>query len=333
MDHQRWTPDRLLKTSGGYWAACALHAAVERDLFTRIGDGRVAAESIAEQVNAPVDAVSRLLDAVAAMGLLTKNAAGYANTEDSRTSLCSDSRHYIGYIIRHHHHLMASWARLPEAVLGGKPMRLPVREKRAEQREAFLMGMFNLAMQLAPRLVPVVDLSGSRTLLDLGGGPGTYAIHFCRQYPNLSATVMDLASTRPFAEKTIQKMDMDDRVAFVPGDYLEDAVPGRYDAVWMSHILHGETADGCGRIIDKAVRCLNPGGVAVVHEFILDDTGDRPLFPALFSLNMLLATEGGRAYRQSQISAMLETAGLVDIRRLDFTGPNDSGILQGVKPA
>jgi hypothetical protein len=125
---------------------------------------------------------------------------------------------------------------------------------------------------------------------------------------------------------------MEDRVSFVPGDYLQDDIPGRFDAVWMSHILHGESAAGCGRIIDKAVRCLNPGGVAVVHEFILDDTGDKPLFPALFSLNMLLATEGGRAYTQSQLAGMLEKAGLVDVRRLDFTGPNDSGLLQGVKP-
>ncbi len=333
MDHQTWTPDRILQISGAYWAACTLHGAVALDLFTRIGDNRVDGQTLAEQIDAPVDAVSRLLDAVAAMGLLTKDAAGYANTEAGRTCLCADSDRYIGYIIRHHHHLVGSWARLPEAVLSGKPIRLPVREKSTEVREAFLMGMFNLAMQQAPRLVPVVDLSGCRTLLDLGGGPGTYAIHFCRQYPNLSATVMDLPTTRPFAEKTIRQLDMDARVAFVPCDYLKDDLPGRYDAIWMSHILHGESAAGCTGIIHKATRCLNPGGVAIVHEFILDDTRDRPLFPALFSLNMLLGTDEGRAYSQGQLVGMLETAGLVDVQRLDFTGTNDSGLIRGVKPA
>lgn len=333
MDNQHWSPDRLLKTSGAYWATCALHGAVVLDLFTRIGDGRADGPTLAEQINAPVDALSRLLDAVVAMGLLTKEASGYANTAASRMSLCTDSDGYIGYIIRHHYHLMGSWARLPEAVLSGKPIRLPVREKGAAEREAFLMGMFNLAMQLAPRLVPVVDLSGCRTLLDLGGGPGTYAIHFCRQNPHLNATVMDLPTTRPFAEKTIRKLGMDQRVSFVPGDYMEDDIPGRYDAVWMSHILHGESAGGCGRIVDKAARCLNPDGVAVIHEFILDDTLDAPLFPALFSLNMLLGTEGGRAYSQGQLAGMLEAAGLVDVQRLEFTGPNDSGLIRGVKPA
>jgi SAM-dependent methyltransferase len=332
MDQQNWTPDRLLKTSGAYWATCALHGAVELDLFTRIGDGHADGQTLASEINAPVDAVSRLLDAVVAMGLLTKDASGYANTGASRISLCTDSDRYIGYIIRHHHHLMGSWARLPEAVLSGKPIRLPVREKGEAAREAFLMGMFNLAMQLAPRLVPFVDLSGCRTLLDLGGGPGTYAIHFCRQYSHLTATVMDLPTTRPFAEETIRKLGMDERVSFVSGDYLEADIPGRYDAVWMSHILHGESAVDCGRIVDKAARCLNPGGVAVIHEFILDDTRDNPLFPALFSLNMLLGTEGGRAYSQAELTDMLATAGLVDIQRLDFTGPNDSGLVRASKP-
>lgn len=333
MEQQHWTQERLLKTSGDYWAACALHSAVALDLFTRIGDGTADAQTLAGQINAPVDAVSRLLDAVVAMGLLTKDGSGYATTAASRKSLCADSDQYIGYIIQHHHHLMESWARLPEAVLSGKPIRLPVREKGEAAREAFLMGMFNLAMQLAPRLVPIVDLSGCRTLLDLGGGPGTYAIHFCRRYPHLTATVLDLPTTRPFAEKTIRKLGMDQRISFVPGDYLKADIPGRYDAVWMSHILHGESPADCCRIVDKAARCLSPGGVAIVHEFILADTRDRPLFPALFSLNMLLGTHGGRAYSQGQLFDMLASAGLVDLQRLDFTGPNDSGLVRGIKPA
>jgi predicted O-methyltransferase YrrM len=289
-------------------------------------------QTVAEQMGAPVDAVSRLLDAVTAMGLLTKDASGYSNTQASRIYLSADSDRYIGYIIRHHHHLVASWARLPEAVVSGKPIRLPVREKGTAEREAFLMGMFNLAAQLAPLLVPAVDLSGYRKLLDLGGGPGTYAIHFCRHYADLTATVMDLPTTRPFAEETIRKLGMEERVAFIPGDYLQDDIPGRYDVVWMSHILHGESAKGCNRIIRKAFQCLNPGGAAVIHEFILDDSLDRPLFPALFSLNMLLGTEDGRAYSQAQLTGMLETAGFADVQRLNFTGPNESGIVRGVKP-
>ena len=332
MDHTDWTAQRILQTTGAYWATCALHAAVELDLFSLIGDSCLGAPALARKLKAPTDAAGRLLDAVTAMGLLAKNDQGYTNTEASRTYLCVDSDQYLGFIIRHHHYLVASWAQLPQAVRSGKPIRLPVKEKGTREREAFLMGMFNLAMQLAPRLVPAVDLGGCRRLLDLGGGPGTYAIQFCRHYPRLAATVMDLPTTRPFAEKTISKMGMAGRIDFIPGNYLQDALPGGFDAVWMSHILHGESAAACRRIVAKAFGCLEPGGVAVIHEFILDDDGDGPLFPALFSLNMLLGTEGGRAYRQSQLVDMLTEAGFEDVQRLSFTGTNDSGLIRGRKP-
>ena len=194
------------------------------------------------------------------------------------------------------------------------------------------MGTFNLAMQIAPRLVPVVDLSACRSLLDLGGGPGTYAIHFCRHYPELRATVMDLPTTRPFAEATFRRMGMADRVTFADGNYLEEEIDGRFDAVFMSHILHGESESDCARIIGKAFACLNPGGLAVIHEFILDDGLDTPLFPALFSLNMLMATDGGRSYSQGQLAAMLRKAGFVEIQRLNFTGPNESGVMRAKRP-
>jgi len=53
------------------------------------------------------------------------------------------------------------------------------------------MGMFNMAMGLAPQIVPLIDLSSRTHLLDLGGGPGTYAIHFCLHNPRLRGTVRD----------------------------------------------------------------------------------------------------------------------------------------------
>ncbi|GAB6907343.1 conserved hypothetical protein [Desulfosarcina cetonica] len=333
MDDETWTLERILQTSGSYWATCVLHTMVALDIFTRIGDGRQDVQALARQVNGPEDAIRRLLDAATAMGLLVKEKFGYCNTPASRTYLSARSEHYLGFIIQHHHHLMPSWARLPEAVASGKSIRQPIREKGYKERQAFLMGMFNLAMQLAPRLVPVVDLSACGTLLDLGGGPGTYAIHFCRQYPQLTATVIDLPTTRPFAEETIRRMGMAERIRFVAGDYLHEAIDGHYDAVWMSHILHGESPDNCQRIIQKAADCLNPGGLAVIHEFILNNDLAGPLFPTLFSLNMLLATQGGQAYSDAQLSAMLSQAGLEAVERIEFTGPNDSGLIRATKPA
>jgi len=146
----------------------------------------------------------------------------------------------------------------------------------------------------------------------------------------LKATVFDLPTTRPFAEKTINRFNLSDKVTFMSGDYLKDPVPGSYDVAWLSQILHGEGPENCERVIQKAVAALAPGGMILVHEFLLNNTMDGPLFPALFSLNMLVVTENGQSYSEAQIMDMLTRAGVKDIRRTPFRAPNDSGIIMGV---
>ena len=329
MEGREWNPGELLEISGFFWKTCVLHTAVKMDVFTVIGDGGQTAGEIAQKVDGAATGVERLLNALVAMELLVKQNETYANTATGRELLAKDSPKYLGHIILHHHHLMESWSKLDQAVKSGKPQRTRSSHRKEEWRESFLMGMFNLAMGLAPRIVPAIDVSNRQHLLDLGGGPGTYAIHFCLNNENMKATVFDLPTTRPFAEKTIGQFKLADRIDFMDGNYLEDPVEGRYDVAWLSHILHGEGPDDCRMIIRKAVDALEPGGMIIIHDFILNNSMDGPLFPALFSLNMLLGTESGQSYSEAQVRDMLTAVGVRDIRRIAIQSPNDSGIILG----
>jgi len=329
MEGREWNPGELLEISGFFWKTCVLHTAVKMDVFTVIGDGRQTAGEIARKVDGAATGVERLLNALVAMELLVKQNETYANTATGRELLAKDSPKYLGHIILHHHHLMESWSKLDQAVKSGKPQRTRSSHRKEEWRESFLMGMFNLAMGLAPRIVPAIDVSNRQHLLDLGGGPGTYAIHFCLNNENMKATVFDLPTTRPFAEKTIGQFKLADRIDFMDGNYLEDPIEGRYDVAWLSHILHGEGPDDCRMIIRKAVDALEPGGMIIIHDFILNNSMDGPLFPALFSLNMLLGTESGQSYSEAQVRDMLTAVGVRDIRRIAIQSPNDSGIILG----
>jgi hypothetical protein len=330
MNSQEWNPGQLLELSGYFWRTCTLHAAVKLDIFTAIGDQEFASEEIAAKLKATNKGMERLLNALTAMELLSKRGDKFSNSAAGRNFLSKDSSQYIGHIIMHHHHLIESWSKLDQAVKTGQAVRKRATYSDDDWRESFLMGMFNMAMHMAPRLVPLFDLSDRNHLLDLGGGPGTYAIHFCLKNPQLRATVFDLPTTRPFAQKTITKFGLSDRIDFIEGNYLEDSLTGRYDVAWLSHILHAEGPEACKNIIEKAVAVLEPGAMIIVHDFILNNAMDGPLFPALFSLNMLLGTTAGQSYSENQITAMLTDAGVKDIQRISFESPNDSGILLGI---
>ncbi|MGD9134064.1 MAG: methyltransferase [Desulfobacterales bacterium] len=327
MANLKWNPGKLLELSGYYWKTCTLHAAVKLDVFTCLGKEQLSIGEVTDRLKASSRGMERLLNALVAMELLTKADNKYANTSFAREFLSKDTPKYLGHIILHHHHLVESWSRLDQSVQSGRPVRERTSFSDEEWRESFLMGMFNMAMKLAPMIVPKIDISSCRHLLDLGGGPGTYAIHFCRHNLQLKATVFDLLTTRPFAEKTIKRFDLSDRIDFQAGNYLKDDIDGRFDAAWLSHILHGESPEACRKIIQKAVAALERGGIIIIHEFILDNSMDGPLFPALFSLNMLLGTDSGQAYAEQQIMDMLADAGAQDIQRLAVQTPNDSGII------
>jgi hypothetical protein len=108
-----------------------------------------------------------------------------------------------------------------------------------------------------------------------------------------------------------------------------DPIVGPFDVAWLSQILHSNSYGECQTLIEKTVIALEPGGLILIHDFFLNDTLDGPVFPALFSMNMLL-NNYGRSYSEKEVRDMLNQAKVRDIKRLSFQGPNDSAILCGI---
>ena len=325
-----WTPPELLKMAGSYWSAWTLHAGVKLDLFTLLSETPATAGDLSTQSGLSERGLTMLLDALASLDLLQKKKGIYFTTAFSSEFLSKTSVKYMGHIISHHHHLVESWSRLDVSVLSGKPVRNRLSHEPSDgERESFLMGMFNMAMLMAPIVVPQIDLIGRSHLLDLGGGPGTYAIHFCIQNPAMKATIYDLPGTHQFAQQTISRFSMQQRIDFQSGDFQDDVIVGQYDVVWLSHVLHGEGEEGCSNMLQKSVAALEPGGLLLVQEFILDEDRTKPVFPALFSLNMLLGTPNGKAYSESEIVLLLQKAGLESVERLPIELPNGAGVICG----
>jgi SAM-dependent methyltransferase len=326
------TLPELLQLSGSYWNCCTLHSGVKLDIFTLLTDTALDAPKLAEIIKADERGVEMLLNALVAMELLAKQGSAYRATSFSAEHLSKKSDKYMGHIIMHHHHLVEGWSRLDEAVKNGAPVRRRSSHEACDaERESFLMGMFNLASQLAPTVAAGIDLRGRRRLLDLGGGPGTYAIHFSQQNPDLKAVIYDLPTTRPFAEEIVSRFGLSERISFAAGDITSDDIGSGYDVVWISHLLHSEGPETSAAIVAKAAASLTDGGLLLIQEFILDDTRAAPLFPALFSLNMLIGTETGQAYSEGELSGMMLSAGLREVKRLPLQLPNGAGIMAGTR--
>ncbi len=82
----------------------------------------------------------------------------------------------------------------------------------------------------------------------------------------------------------------------------------------MANILHMYDADMGKTLVTKAVKALQPGGRIVLHGFCTDDDQTGPLDDTLFSLNIGMLTEGGRAHPVHEKSIGLREPGISDIR-------------------
>lgn len=325
-------PARILELSGKYWESFALHTGVELDIFTLLDEEGMTIDEIASELSLSKRGAKALVSALTALGFLEKEGEIYFDSREAVEFLSKNSPEYLGYMVRHHHYLSKYWAFLPKAVKTGKPIKKrSIRKPEEKELEAFLMGMFNNASLIAPKVADLIDLKGCKTLLDLGGGPGTYAIHFCLKNPDLEATIYDLAQTAVFANKLVSGFGLKSRIKFVPFDFTKDTISEKFDAVWLSHILHGEGEKSARKIVKKGASSLNKGGKIFIHEFIFNDDKTGPLFPAIFSLNMLIGTKEGKSYTESELKSFLESSNIIDIKTLDFEGPSQSRIIYGRK--
>lgn len=331
-EEMKSSPEKILELSGKYWASFALHTAVELDIFTLLDEEGMTIDEVASELSLSKRGTKALVSALTALGFLEKEGEIYYDSREAVEYLSKNSPEYLGFMIRHHHYLSKYWVRLREAVKTGKPIKKrSIHNPDKDELEAFLMGMFNNASLIAPKIAELIDLSKCKTLLDLGGGPGTYAIHFCLKNPNLKATIYDLNTSEVFALKMISGYGLKSRVNFVSFDFTKDKIKEKFDAVWLSHILHGEGEKTARNVVRKAVSSLNKEGKIFIHEFVLNDDETGPLFPAIFSLNMLVGTKKGKSYRESEIKEFLNSAKISDIELLDFEGPSQSKIICGRK--
>jgi len=329
---KEWTAPELFSLSGSYWTSCAVQAAVQLDLFTALTDGPRTEEELAATLKCDLRALRMLITALVALEFLERRGETVAASPSVLTYLAKTSPEYVGFIILHHANLVPSWNKLAESVRSGKENRErgAIRTHDEEEREAFLMGMFNVARQQAEAIANALDLTGRLRLIDVGGGPGTYAVYFCRRNPGLQAVVFDLPTSEDFARKVVENYGLTDRIEFVGGDFLHDELPQGQDVAWLSQVLHGEKPENAALLVKNAAACLRPGGLLCIQEFVVDSDRNGPVHPALFSLNMLVNTDGGQAYTADEICSMLENAGAKDIRSLDVALPQGCRVMIGV---
>jgi SAM-dependent methyltransferase len=260
--------DKIEKVTEGYQVFQTLSVAINLGLFDYLArEGASDRKVIAEGIGINGMFSRCFLDTLVEIGLLSKQYENYSNSALANDFLVSSSPFYHGDWVRNigrgNH-----WGNLEESLKREKP---EIRNTGSGPGESFLSALAETSLrgELQAVTQAIAGWSGfakAKSLLDLGGGHGLYAIALCQANPNLTGIVFDKPGVTKTTQKYIEKYQMVGHVSTQGGDICTDSFGVGFDIVIVSHLLYKFRKE-LEPFFDKVYKALNPGGLLVTNHW------------------------------------------------------------------
>jgi SAM-dependent methyltransferase len=311
-------PNTIREFASSFQKSRILLSGFELDIFTNIDESGTTNKQIANKLKLDEYACERIMNALVSLGFLKKQNQQFFNTAESFAFLSKKSPDYLGGLM-HSNHLWNTWSNLTKVIKTGVSAHPDEINSRGEDwLTPFITAMHDRAKKQAPLQLASIDLSEIKSILDIGGGSGAYSMEFASRKPSIDATVFDLPNVVPITKVFLEKEGFSDKVKTYAGDYTTDDLPGGFDMVFLSAIIHSNSLEVNADLIKKCFGSLNKNGRIVIQDWIMNNDRTQPTPGAVFAINMLVGTESGDCYTEQEIIEMLRAAGFKDISRTEF---------------
>jgi SAM-dependent methyltransferase len=322
---RQWTGAALHEMAlGHFMTARVIQVAAELDLFTHLAGGYRTPDEVAAQLGVDARSLAALLVACTALELLERSEHGYRTAPSVAAWLVADRPGNLTPLLAGASGVYRDWMALDQAIRTGEAAALPSQAKGADELRAFTLEMHRAHLLPAQTVASLVELGQATSLLDIGGGAGTFAIAFCRRFPHLRATVLDLPAVAAVTQTLLAQSDLSERIRTVGADYRQDPLPPAHDVVLLCNVLHQEDEEQAQGLLAKAHAALRPNGRAVVLDVVLNDDKCGPISVALGSLNQLLHHGGGGYHTAAELIRWLGRVGFAKVQRVALPFPNQA---------
>jgi len=326
---------RLQRISKAFWESAALMSAVELGAFTAIAEGHDTVATAAAAMGITELNAERLLVALTAMELLSRDGDKFANAPDVDRFLVKGKPTYAGPWMLFTKPRWNGWGELTEH------LKVPESGQRllgsyddtftVERARAYHEATYSIGMGAARRFHRQVDLAGRKKIMDLGGGSGCYCIVAAQTYAEMRAEVLDLPPVVVVTREYIEQNEVADRVIATACDFTRDPLPADADVAIMASNLPQYSRTIVAGVVQRVHDALLPGGEFHLIGEMVNADGTGPLAPALWGLAEAVSHSTGLAHSESDCVGYLATAGFGEITVNEFI-PETLTRVTGVKP-
>ena len=304
--------EHIINLALGYQMSKVLFTAVSLDIFTLLDKGPQDSAGFAKMLKIDEVVFNRFVAVLIDLQLVEEKNTLLYNTSISSQHLVKGKKGYLGNIIHHYDNLWEFWQDLDKQIRKGRP-NSPGDDYLNDfphRLEDYLSSMNDAAELKATAIADAIGIQDFSKMLDIGCGPGRYAIAFGKWNPNLHATLIDLEPNIEYAQKSIFHAKLQNRLKGFSCQIFDEDIPGSgYDLIFISNLIHIYNSNEVENVLTKAWNVLSSPGRLVIHDYIFDNQTNDPHLTSLFDLTMFLGTPGGKCYSRSDLTEMLNNLG------------------------
>lgn len=321
--------NRLTQLSFGYWHSQPVFALLELGIPELLAqtvshEQGLTPEDVCTHLGIHVAAGCALLNACVALGLLKMQQGTVRNAELTSRYLVRSSPESMVHWLRVMGRWSRPWTDLADAVRTGTPAEsqaLRLGQDPAYLRD-FILGMHEYARRSSTAVVDHFGLEAATTLVDVGGGAGTFSLACCERFSQLKVRLLDLPPVLEIAANIIEGQrrakGTEYPITLDAHDYRRDPFGRDQDAILFSNVLHQESADIASGMLERAHDALRIGGKVLVHGHFLEDERTAPLFTTLHNLSARVLWEGGGSYTGTEMVELMRQAGFHSLRKIQI---------------
>jgi hypothetical protein len=333
LDMDRPTPpgpaNALRRLIGGYQATFLIQVAAELNLADLLADEVRSCDELAVVAHCDPSALSRVLFALAELGLLVRAADGRYGLTQLGACLGSNHPDGLNAFARYQAHAMVQrpWSKLLHTVRTGETAFEAIfatslfeyLESHPDAAELFTAGMATRTAEHLDAIVAAYDWTTFGTIVDIGGADGTLLTSILATAPNARGVIFDRQRVRALAEQRVASAELQPRCIFTNGDFFA-AVPGGGDAYLLKYVLHDWDDDQVVTILRNVRHTARINARLLVIEPLLPQDGAPALETAIMDVAMLAVT-GGHERTADEFATLYERAGFRLNRVLPTASP------------
>jgi O-methyltransferase/methyltransferase family protein len=303
-------------------ASKTLLSAAELGVFTVLAEGPLDEDRLRGKIGIAKRGARDFFDALVALGMLQRDDIGrYGNTAEADIYLDRGKPTYIGGELEHFsRYVFPHWSGLTAALISGQAQSgdratedYSALYAEPGSLEGFARGMSGGALPVAEALADRFPWADYVSFVDIGTAQGCLPVVLLQRHSHLRGAGFDLPAMRSLFDAYAGHHGVADRIRFVPGDFLVEALP-RGEVLIFGRVLHNWDLATRKRLLAKAYDALPDGGALIVYERFIDDERRTNAAALLASLNMLIMTSGGAGFTAVDGMAWAAEAGFHDLR-------------------